>query len=775
MVVLLNRLVAAVMRRRRSFPRWVNRLIDSIADNPTGILGTVVGRILWRYSPDDVPWPMRAPNGEPSVYIAPVNYAQQGYSWSRALQRSGVDAVNSAVEVPGGYSFEADRVVPMAVFERSKSWRAAELNAASAYSHVLIEAEKPIFSRLFDRDVERETEVLTARGVDVAFMAHGTDVRLPSRHAASSKWSPFSDPGIYFDRIESEAERNIAILGRLRRPTFASTPDLLDDLPFAHWCPVVVDLARWSQARPSYQGPLRVVHAPTNPQIKGTDLIEPTLQKLHAEGVIVYRRIIHVPHAQMPEVFANADVVLDQFRLGSFGVGACEAMAAGAITVAHTTEQVRARVKAATGFELPIVDATPDTLEPVLRSLARDRERLERLSAESRDYVREVHDGRMSARVLREHWIDRTDDAEDAVEVDVVIAVHDPTRAIDRAVASVVRSRRARAIVVCHDTPREGVVARLGTLAQHPRVIVHELQDGVRSPAGPFNAGLDLASARWVGVLGSDDEWEAGAGDAWLDTARRTEADVVIALVRDGRTGEAVPTPPVRARHADRLDPIRDRLAYRTAPLGIMLRTVIDDIRFTPGLASGEDIEFSIALWFGGHRLAFAERDPAYVVHSDAPARVSGTARPVADDLAFLPAMRAQMEGMKLTPRDREAIVAKVLRVNVFGTIVNRDPSFWTVEARQVLAEVTQSIIDIAPSAVRRMSQVEVQLLKAVGDTSTSPQILTQLARHRTDARRLRSVLTRDLRSLLACDAPLRFGLAALALRRRTRSDRARV
>lgn len=768
LVKLLHRLVATAMRHRRSFPRWVNRLIDAVADDPTGPVGSIVGRILWRYSPGDVPEPMRAPEGDPSVYIAPVNYAQQGYEWSRALRASGIDAVNSAIEVPGGYAFEADRVVPMAVFERSEGWRTAELAAASAYSHVLIEAERPLFSRLFDRDVEREVETLAARGVDVAFMAHGTDARLPSRHAAGSKWSPFRDEGVYFERIEREAARNIALLRKLGRPTFASTPDLLDDLPFALWCPVVVDPQRWSHPRPAYSGPLRVVHAPTNPQIKGTDLIEPILDRLHAEGVIAYRRIVHVPHAQMPEAFANADVVLDQFRLGSFGVAACEAMAAGAVTVAHTTEQVRERVLTATGLELPIVDATPETLEAVLRSLAADRTGLERIGERSRHYVREVHDGRFSAQVLRENWIDAGTENEQPVEVDIVIAVHDPERPVERAVASVVRSRRARAIVVAHNTARDGVLSRLGSLAQHPRVTVLELHDGVRSPSGPFNAGLDAATAPWVGVLGSDDELEAGAIDAWLATAERTRAGAVLAMVRAAQGGALLSAPPVRARHTGLLDPVRDRLAYRSAPLGIVRRAILGDTRFTPGLASGEDIEVSAALWFGGHRLAFAERDPAYLVHADAPTRVTGTVRSVLDDMAYLPAVRERIEQTGMTVRQRSSLVTKILRVNVFALVLNRDPEFWTDAAREELAEAAQSVLDIAPSAVRSLSKVERDLLDALCDSRAPTETLYELARRRTDPRDLGALLTRDVRGFLASDAPLRFGLAALAMRRRS-------
>lgn len=765
MSALSGRIVAAVLRHRRSFPRWVNRSIDAVAENPTGPLGWLASRVLWRYSEADVPEPTRPPLAEPAVHIAPVNYAEQGFAWARALVASGLDATNSAVDVPGGYSFAADRVVPMAVFERSERWQKAELEAVSAYSHVLIEAERPIFSRLFHRDVAREAAVLTQRGVNVAFIAHGTDARLPSRHAASSEWSPFRDTDVYFDKIERDAAKNIALLKALGRPTFASTPDLIDDLPFAHWCPVVVDPQRWSVPRPEYDGPLRVVHAPTNPQIKGTAMIEPILERLDALGVITYRRIVHVPHAEMPEVFANADVVLDQFRLGSFGVAACEAMAAGAVTVAHTTDQVRARVREATGRDLPIVDATPDTLESVLRALADDRADLARRSEQSQTYVRDVHDGRLSARVLRENWIDTDPVAFDAPAAEIVIAAHDPNRDVERAVASVVRSRRARAIVVAHNTPRTGIVDKLGTLAQHPRVEVLELQDGVRSPAGPFNLGLDQATADWVGVLGSDDELAAGAIDGWLERAMRTSADIIVPLVRDADTGRVTSTPPMRRRHV--VDPVKDRIAYRSAPLGLIRRDVLADTRFTSGLGSGEDIAVSVELWFAGHRITFAEDAPAYLVHADAPTRVTSTNRPIAHDMAFLPALEETLDRLALVGRRRRAIVTKILRINVFQLVLNRSTAPWSEGERRELAAVTRAVLDLDPTCVRSLSIVERRLVDAMIDVDTPREALVSLARKRTDPRVPMAILTRDPRGLFAADAPLRFGLAQRALSRR--------
>jgi glycosyltransferase involved in cell wall biosynthesis len=148
-----------------------------------------------------------------------------------------------------------------------------------------------------------------------------------------------------------------------------------------------------------------VAHVPSKAAIKGTPLVEPVLERLVAQGRVNYERISGVPSSKMPAVYAAADIVLDQFRLGSYGVAACEAMAAGCVVVGHVAPFVRATVRETTGEELPIVEATADTLEKVLASLVADRDARISLGDRGRDFVGAVHGGGRSARVLLDEWI----------------------------------------------------------------------------------------------------------------------------------------------------------------------------------------------------------------------------------------------------------------------------------------------------------------------------------------------------------------------------------
>lgn len=394
---------------RNRLPSIVNALIDRIADSPTSLAGRLAARRLGAPAPRGSVPATTFHDADTRVLIAPVNYSGQAIAWARALEAAdpGISARNMAIDVPGGFSFDADIVVPVGTYHNDPDWQRRQLDAATGATHVLIEAEEPPFGRLLGRSVERQSHALLDAGVDVAYLAHGTDARLPSRHIRNNPVSYYDDPAIYLPRAETLAARNIALLERSGRPVFVSTPDLLVDLPNATWCPVAVDPERWrAPERPARPGsPLRVAHAPSVAAAKGTHMIMPALERLQEEGIIELTLLQSVPSASMPEAFARADVVLDQFRAGSYGVAACEAMAAGCVVIGQVSQQVRDAVRQTFALELPVVEADTDSLERVIRELAADPQSLDAIRDASVRFVRTVHDGRASARALIDHWL----------------------------------------------------------------------------------------------------------------------------------------------------------------------------------------------------------------------------------------------------------------------------------------------------------------------------------------------------------------------------------
>ncbi|WP_136029885.1 glycosyltransferase family 4 protein [Microbacterium sp. PF5] len=341
------------------------------------------------------------------LLIAPVNSAGQGYAWARAAETLPGVAAASAMFRGGDdvFGFHADHLIPATALVGNARWRRAQHHAIlHGFTHVLIESGRHLSE--LDGDPLELVRELQAAGVRVALVWHGSDIRLPSAHAAREPDSPFhGDRYAGTAVLEEIAERHARFAEAAGVPVFVSTPDLLPFAPGATWLPVVVDPRSWAAAgdRPalSGDGPLRVVHAPSSAGLKGSDRIAAAVQRLEAEGLIEYTEVRGVPAERMPELYGGADVVLDQFLAGAYGVAVCEALAAGRLVVSHVSDDTREAVRAASGHELPVVQARAPELEGVLREVAANRARSATRAAEGPAFVRAVHDGTMSAEALR--------------------------------------------------------------------------------------------------------------------------------------------------------------------------------------------------------------------------------------------------------------------------------------------------------------------------------------------------------------------------------------
>lgn len=356
--------------------------------------------------------------------------------------------------------------------------------------------------------------------------------------------------------------------------------------------------------------------------------------------------------------------------------------------------------------------------------------------------------------------------------LDVVIAVHTADRPIERAVASLIvgglptdpgARDRLRITVVCHNTEVEPIRARV--LPEHrDRVRFLHLADGIKSPAGPFNRGLAEANAVWVAIMGSDDSIEPGALARWVEAA--SGADVLLAPMAHA-SGGTIRTPVVRPRRRQNLDPVKDRLSYRTAPLGLLRLSLLRKLglSFPTKYATGEDQSFSARLWFSGADIRYGRSLPRYLVHDDAALRVTETARPVSEDLAFATDLVATEWFAGLETKQREALVTKLIRIHVFAHLTLRAAAGrWNAEDADQLAAALQQLVFRAPGAIRPLSIADRVLLDAIISRSADHQMMHNLATARREFRSPRTWIPRDLSQLLHPEAPLRFISASVLL-----------
>jgi hypothetical protein len=373
-------------------------------------LQDMIAATVDRLSGNQIPDPATADLSKPiRLFIAPANYAGQGFRWARAVEANPlVSARNMVYAEINPFGYDVDYPVRWRTVTHSRKWQKKHLEALTTdFTHVLIEAEFPPLGGMFHENVRAQVSALRDRGVSVAMVSHGSDIRLPSRHRESEPWSPFmNDDWVRVEEIEEAVMKNREILDDTNAPTFVSTPGLLPDVPYAHLLPVVIDPMMWKSGnKPLRRKRLKVVHIPSNPLVKGTAEIFEPLRALDDEGLIEYEQVTGVTHDQMPAIFSSCDIVLDQFRLGDYGVAACEAMAAGRLVVSHVSEQARDHIASATGLSLPIVEANIDNIGSVIRDVINRPDFYSPIASRGPSFVRHVHDGDFSRKVLEQHFL----------------------------------------------------------------------------------------------------------------------------------------------------------------------------------------------------------------------------------------------------------------------------------------------------------------------------------------------------------------------------------
>ncbi|WP_168202637.1 MULTISPECIES: glycosyltransferase [Georgenia] len=345
-----------------------------------------------------------------------------------------------------------------------------------------------------------------------------------------------------------------------------------------------------------------------------------------------------------------------------------------------------------------------------------------------------------------------------APDVDVVVALHDPSRPVGRCVSSLLAGAgsHVRVTVACHELDPDDVAP---LVPADPRVRLLPVRDGLGSPSGPYNAGIDAATARYVSIIGSDDFLEPGALSAWTRAADRLGSDVMLARVRM-QDGTEVHTPRVRPLRSRDLDLVRDRLAYRTAPLGLMRRATLDalELRLVEGMRSGGDVAFTARLWSSGVRVDLARSAPRYVVGTDAVTRVTTSVRPITDELRAFDDLVSRPWLPDLTPAARRAIAVKSVRIHLLGAIRRRrEETDWHEGEPQWLRDLLTRWVDLAPGVLRPFSRADRALLAAALDPQVTAASLVEAVAARAAAGRWDAVLTPSPADNLDRESTLRY------------------
>lgn len=354
-------------------------------------------------------------------------------------------------------------------------------------------------------------------------------------------------------------------------------------------------------------------------------------------------------------------------------------------------------------------------------------------------------------------------------DIDVIIAVHSATRPVRRAVESCqvdTFGPAVRVTVVCHNISVQEIEQSIGTVSGVDLRFLH-LDDGIDSPAGPKNVGLDAATGDYVCMLDSDDYLEPGALGQWHQKLVAEQADVVIAPVRH-ESGTIIKTPRARPFRVRGLDPVKDGLAYATSMRGLWKSTIADEreIRYVPGLRTGEDLAPGLQLYFSGAKFIFPKHGPAYVLGNSAEDRVTGRLMPLSDELQAIGSLPEEWL-TELSLRQRKSIASKIARTSLIGAIRRRGTEHdWGREELAAIQDAAAFLEVMAPAYRRVMTAADTELLQSSLTASSGTEIFTMAIKKHQDASLPSKVFTRKLHDNLDTESQIRQLIRTLLDRR---------
>ncbi|OEH86528.1 hypothetical protein BHU72_13025 [Desulfuribacillus stibiiarsenatis] len=155
-----------------------------------------------------------------------------------------------------------------------------------------------------------------------------------------------------------------------------------------HVLPLAIDLRKFQPTYPNVtkKRPL-ILHAPTNPDFKGTVIIEAAIESLKSTYDFEYKRIEKMNHEQVIRLYAEADIIVDQILCGSYGLLCVESMALGKPVLCY----IRPDLIESFPSGLPVVNANPDTIQEQLKMLLTNPSLRNSLGKAGRTYVENYH------------------------------------------------------------------------------------------------------------------------------------------------------------------------------------------------------------------------------------------------------------------------------------------------------------------------------------------------------------------------------------------------
>lgn len=245
---------------------------------------------------------------------------------------------------------------------------------------------------------------------------NGCDARQKYPTMSRSTTAACHDPACYngicnSGKRDKIRQKNIIKMSKYARHMWAVNPDLLHFLPpeKSSFLPYAVnsDNIRFIKSDFSKKK-LRIVHAPTERAVKGSQYILGALEQLQREypDNIEVNLVENISHQRAIQIYKQADFVIDQVLIGWYGSFAIEVMSMGKPVICRIEDQdlkflpqkMKQEVKQA------FIHADPATIKEVILKCIEDRNYLKLKSEAAIEYARSWHDPKFVASITKREY-----------------------------------------------------------------------------------------------------------------------------------------------------------------------------------------------------------------------------------------------------------------------------------------------------------------------------------------------------------------------------------
>lgn len=196
------------------------------------------------------------------------------------------------------------------------------------------------------------------------------------------------------DRIK---ERRIKKFESVGAKFFSLNPDLMHFLP-SDTVFLPYSISSWDKIdvidNVSSSKTIKIAHAPTDRVVKGTDAVIRAVEHLKQKGEKVELMLIEkMSNDEALKKYREADIVIDQLRIGWYGAFAVEVMKMGKPVIAYINERDLKYVPAEMAKECKesVINANEYNIEDVLSLYINDRKELNKRRDAQLEYVNKWH------------------------------------------------------------------------------------------------------------------------------------------------------------------------------------------------------------------------------------------------------------------------------------------------------------------------------------------------------------------------------------------------